>query len=661
MKKQSTKRVPCFKRWSRKSYGAFASLGREVRIGTLCISMSMIANQTFAVQADSTRTERIEAIQVTALRGSASARALTRPSVVVDPSTLQFSALSSIENALRLAPQFDIRQRGARGTQADISIRGGSPDQAMILLNGVNFSDARTGHQSHSLPLGLPMIEAIDFLPITQSVGALGGAIDYRTKQLDKNSLAAEIYGGQFGTYGVNLTGGVRNAKSSIALGASYDHSDGYITNTDYSRLNIYLRAQHADPVWGNFDFQAGYQMSDFGANGFYSLAYPNQWEATRTALASMVWNKRFSPRFTLNALASYRLNTDRFELFRPGTTTPPEWYKGGNYHLTDNVGASIWGEMAWGAVGTTSLGLDYTYNHIWSTVLGLPTDPRNIGGNTYNKAKDRNSFSLYATHKVRLGDFDAILSASLNNDDYGFTPLWGVSAGYTPVDGLRVGLSAASTMRLPTFTDLYYTTATHVGNSGLVPELAITYGFDVNFTRLAWSTTATVYYRQGSNIIDWVRPVGQDIWHSEQITKLNTLGFELMTSYRPQRGVLQSVVFNYSHIASQKQSSGKISKYALDYMRNKASLTASIRILPSLVLSATGSLYDRTGVYEVAAGQVENFRPYFILDSRLTWSLTKVRLWAECTNILDREYFDFAGLQLPGRWFMAGVGVKIF
>lgn len=663
MKTQNTKCVPCFKRWSRKGYAVFASLGREVKIGVLALTMATACLQTLAVEADTTRTERLEAVAVTALRGSAAVRSLSEPAVAVDPQSLIYSATASIEALLDLSPSIDVRSRGARGAQADISIRGASPDQAMILLNGVNFTDARTGHQSHSLPLPISSISAVDFIKNTQSIGAYSGALDYRTPTPQRSSLEAELSGGQFGTYSATLSGAVRGKRNSLYIASSYDHSDGYTHNTDLSRLNIYLRAQHADTHIGLLDFQAGFQMMDFGSNGFYSLAHPNQWEATKTALGSLVWSKNIARKLSLNALVSYRLNTDRYELYRPGSQGIPATYKGGNYHLTDNVGASVWASYDWGKAGQSSLGVDYTYNHIWSTVLGERTERHEIGGIGYTARKDRDAASYYLRHSIDLGAVDFGASVSVNaTSHYGVHPLWSVLVGYNFLNDFRAELSAIASMRLPSFTDLYYTTATHVGNSSLVPEHATSLNLSLGYSHGAWRASAAVYYRMGRDLIDWVRPIDEPIWHSQQITRMNTLGVELSGSYRPERGALAGVTLNYGHINSDKQApSGMISKYALDYMRHKAALAVDFRIVRNLILNITGSYYDRNGIYEIKAGEPSSYSPYFLLDSRLTWHIgSRVSLWAECSNILAQNYYDFAGITMPGRWFMGGVRVKI-
>ena len=157
MKKRSKSGVRCFTRWSRKGYGAFASLGKVVKIGVLSLSMSIITlnAKSASAQPDTVRLLRemeIEALQVTAERLNPT-RGVVTPTAVYSRDTLGIAPQQTIEGVLRLNPAIDVRERGGKGVQADISLRGGTYDQTMVLLNGIDFTDARTGHQSHSLPV----------------------------------------------------------------------------------------------------------------------------------------------------------------------------------------------------------------------------------------------------------------------------------------------------------------------------------------------------------------------------------------------------------------------------------------------------------------------------------------------------------------------------
>ncbi|ULT25524.1 TonB-dependent receptor plug domain-containing protein [Sphingobacterium sp. E70] len=58
----------------------------------------------------------------------------------------------SINELLTNIPGVDVRQRGPFGSQADVSIDGGSFEQTAILLNGVKITDPQTAHHNMNLP-----------------------------------------------------------------------------------------------------------------------------------------------------------------------------------------------------------------------------------------------------------------------------------------------------------------------------------------------------------------------------------------------------------------------------------------------------------------------------------------------------------------------------
>lgn len=368
MKKHSTaKPIPCFKRWSRTNYAVFASLHRQVTIGVLAVGMSILLLTTetaAAQQADTSgvsRVMRIEPVGVTGTRLSPS-RSIQSQTPVFDRGTEAAAPFQTLEDALRLSPSIDIRERSGKGVQADISIRGGSPDQTMMLLNGINFTDARTGHQTHSLPIDMDCVSGIELIEGIPGVGAYAGAVNVRTVPLYRNYLRLKAEGGQHGYGYTNLSGALTRDRLVLFAAGSLRRSDGYIHNTDFRNVNGYLRMTYDSPKAGFFDFQTGGQGRRFGSNGFYAAYNPDQFEQTATALGSLRWIKEWGL-FRICADASYRKNFDRYEWTR-GTPT--------NYHNTDNVGAELWGDLQWRG-GSTSLGGDYIYHHIFSSNLGEP------------------------------------------------------------------------------------------------------------------------------------------------------------------------------------------------------------------------------------------------------------------------------------------------
>ncbi len=662
--------VPCFKRWSRKSWSVFASMHRIVKIGVLSLLMSILTLpfQTLLAQVDSL--QRVDKDSIDAMttfkyklnealvttQRSNPTRGLIVPSEVYNRALMNKSAYQSIESVLKTNPSVDLRERGGKGIQADISLYGGTSDQTMLMLNGINFTDARTGHQTHSLPVDIEQVNSINLISGVAGIGAFSGALNIITTPQVPNYIEAIVSGGSYGYLYGNLSGAISKNGISSMVSASIKKSDGYIANTDFNNFNLFTRTIGELGKIGVLDFQAGYQKRFFGANAFYSLKYPNQAEYTQTYLASLKWSKKFMQMLNLKAFVSYRRNTDRFELFRDSENAP-SWYGGHNYHLTDNFGGGISGDCEWLA-GITSIGVDYSYNLIYSNVLGdemkksLPVGGEY--GKYYTKSADRNIINGWIQHGVQLGKFNLRGSFNVAGSTLGnkMIPsyMWSLATAYSILQGFDIEVSAAQSMRLPTFTDLYYTTATHIGNPNLLPETAITYrlGSTLNIPNLKnLKGSANVYYRQGKNIIDWVQKDGSDKWESSQMTRLNTFGLDISVSYGFEK-FLKDISLSYGYVSTDKNSQGYVSKYALDYMKNKLSSHILLDFTKNITLDCVVSWYDRNGDYD----------PYWLLDARLSWNRSILALFIDANNILNTKYYDFGGLVQPGIWIVAGLKI---
>ncbi|WP_418991977.1 TonB-dependent receptor plug domain-containing protein [Alistipes sp.] len=658
MKSIRTNRIPCFRRWCRKGWAAFASLHRCVMIGVLPFTMSilLLTTQGASAQASDTaavlRTLRIDEVGVSGTQTSPSQNALSH-TPLFDRKAQTAEPVQTLEAALRLAPQVDLRERGSKGTQADISIRGGSFDQTMILLNGIDFTDARTGHQSHSLPVDLDCISGVELLDGVPGVGAYAGAVNIRTAPLRPRYLRFEGAGGQHGYAYANLSGAVTTERLSVLAAASYRRSDGYMHNTDFTTYNAFVRASYETVRAGYFDFQAGYQDRAFGSNGFYAAYNPDQWERTSTALASLRWQGG-AGRFSFGASASYRKNFDRYD-----------WTRGEamNRHVTDNAGVRAWADCDWTG-GVTTLGGDYAFNHIFSTNLGEPL-PHPHG--RYTHATSRHTGNLWLRHVKRWGRLSVTASGGLSLTSYGSSVLWNLAGEYTPVDGLHLEAGVSQSMRLPTFTDLYYTSPAQINNLDLGPERAITGRLGAAYAKNRWNVSLLTYYRAGRDVIDWVlREDMEGKWHSEQSSRLNTYGLELTGGYSSGAGFLRRLTLSYAYVTTSRNEE-VIARSAMDFMRHKAALAVEFRFLRRMSLALTGSVSDRNGSYthypvsgDSSVSEVRDYAPYLLLDGRLAWEKGICRLYVDATNITDTSYCDLGGIRLPGAWVVAGVTLTI-
>ena len=151
------------------------------------------------------------------------------------------------------------------------------------------------------------------------------------------------------------------------------------------------------------------------------------------------------------------------------------------------------------------------------STTFTAPISARRSPSRTaYTHAKARSTGNLWLRHAKQWRRFDLAASAGISLTPYGTSALWSLSGGYTPAAGLHLGIEAFQSMRLPTFTDLYYTSPAQINNLDLTPESAVTYLFDTGYMKNSWRLSLQTYYRAGRDIIDWVwREDMGDKWHS--------------------------------------------------------------------------------------------------------------------------------------------------
>src|SRR5574344_700992 len=219
--------IPCFKRWSRKSYGIFASLHRYVTIGVLSVGMSIILLSTASHKCFATDTvsvvkiQTLDSVDVVGNKKSPTRSAMSQ--TVFYNKTIEAAApFQTLESVLRVPPSFDVRERGGKGIQTDISIRGGSFDQTMVMLNGINFTDARTGHQSHSLPVDIQSVCSVSLVRDVPGTGALCGAVNLAVRGIVPNYLRSELSAGQFGYHSGSVSGARTAGDGSVYAALSF-------------------------------------------------------------------------------------------------------------------------------------------------------------------------------------------------------------------------------------------------------------------------------------------------------------------------------------------------------------------------------------------------------------------------------------------------------
>lgn len=549
---------------------------------------------------------------------------------------------TTVADLLETLPGLDIRTRGANGAQADVSMRGGTFDQVMIMLNGVCVSDAQTGHYAMNIPIPLSAIERIEVLEGAAAsmagANAFCGAINIVTRRPEQDSYHVAMQMGMNLFAKAELTGGWRRNEWHVMASVDYAHNGGYhspaptdkeataLKNSDFNGANLYLNA-----TWRGLEMQVGAQYKDAGAGMFYGFGSQDQFDATRTAFGSARYAHSWG-KWSLDALAAYRANHDRYE-----------WHRGtvSNRHLTQNATAALRAHYA-SPVGKTTVGVETRNENIHSTNFG-----------------DHNRLNIhyFAQQTFHVQHLSASLTAGgVYNTMFAHHWTVGADLGYAFDCGVSLYANANRSLRMPTFTDLYYDAGNQLGNPNLTPEKAWTASFGAAY-RHAFDNAGTLalntelYHRWGRDIIDWIY-VKEDTkrpYHAQNQQRVNTLGIECSIQYRLNKW-LRNIQITYAFTNLDINLQETNSRY-LDYLRHKVVVQVEHGIYAGLGASWTLMYRDRVGQFNNADGTVVGFRPVILLDGKIYYDIPHWRFAASCTNITNRHYYDYGGVLQPGAW----------
>jgi len=653
-----------FKRWGRKSYSLFNAINKPVRIGVLLSVYTTIAEPELVfAQTDSLKAEMeysINEVEVSVQRAPVAFSQVARVVTVISREDIEAAPVQSIQELLEYVLSVDVRQRGSNGVQADISIRGGSSDQTLILINGINISDPQTGHHSLNLPVSLKNIQRIEILegPAARVFGpnAFSGVVNIITSTEGDTNVKVDASVGQYKLFDFNASGNLSTGNWNQFLALDYSSSDGYIENTDYKIWNGFYQSK-INTGSGSVDFQAGRTNKNFGANSFYTATYPNQYEETKTTFTSLKFEANGKLHFTPSVY--WRRHQDRFELFR---SEPASWYKGHNYHLTDVFGSNL---NAWfsSKFGKTAFGADLRSENIWSNVLGNPlTTPIEVPGEPdqyFTKSYSRTTISYFAEHSIILKKFyisGGIMANWISDLDFSWNFYPGVDASYSITDNYKVYGSASSSLRMPTFTDLFYSGPTNIGNPDLKPEQSTNYEGGLKINYKGFTGHSGFFYRIGTDLIDWVRVNDIDKWQAQNLTEINTTGIEVTGNFFPEiiwkrKIFITKFGVNYSYIELDKGENVVNSYYVLDNLKHKLDFDVNHKIWKSLNASWRVSYQDRNGMRT----STEEYEPFWQVNTRIMWKTPSTEFYAMATNLFDTKYYDLSTVEQPGSWIRLG------
>ncbi len=530
---------------------------------------------------------------------------------------------------LELDPVLDLQQRVPGGFQGDLSIRGATFGQTLVLLNGMRVDDVQTGHFNLDLPVPLEMISGIEVLKGSGSAlygsDAIGGVVNARTEPFEPGELRLLGGAGNFGFNEQHAIASFGQSRWQEELGFARDFSSGFMPDRDYRNLALSSLSTLKSRL-GATGLLFAYSDRPFGANDFYGTLAP-QWERTKTWFASA--HQDLGDKTEANF--AFRKHTDLYVYIRDN----PALYT--NHHTDESWQGNLRRHDKLPLHGVLSYGAEGLAESIVSTNLGIHSRARGSG------------YVFYDLRSVRRFS----LSAGIREEVYGVhevatSPMLSGAAWFSQRFKLRA--SASRAFRLPSYTDIYYSSPTTLGNTNLRPESATSYeaGADA-YLRTNLHLSFTGFERRDTDVVDYVQPAGSNIYQAQNLPPLHFMGVEASAVYEPRAN--QHIAVSFSALHGAYVSPENINtEYTFNYPVHDAVVEWRGMLGKHMIGRTRLGVLDRVGA-----------APYAIWDASAAWSAGRVRPFLQLTNITSTVYQDIPLVAEPKRGIVGGVELYLF
>jgi iron complex outermembrane receptor protein len=496
-------------------------------------------------------------------------------------------------------------------------------------LNGFRINDSQTAHHNLDLPVPLDAMNSIEILEGAGSTlhgeDALSGVVDFLTAAPDHASLSLRAGLGSFGENEESLLAGAVHRQLSGRVTASRNFSTGFTADRDYRNEDASAESWTGTRL-GISDLLCAASDRSFGASQFYGPY--DSWERTKGWFASA--RQELGSRTV--AAFGYRRHTDEFVLLR----SDPSVYK--NNHIDGSWQASLRHTLP---VATTSLllfGLEADGDSIHSNNLGLHARNRGAGYVDLDLRPARKHWNLSA------GVREEIFSG-------GARSVWApqLAASLRLRRGVKLRASGGYGFRIPTYTDLYYSDPTTIGDPNLKPESAWSGEGGADWApgrRLSISITG--FYSRQHDAIDYVRANSTQQWQAANLSGLHFAGIESTLTWVPARNQTVRIAWTGLH-GAQDALHGLQSEYVFNYPVENIHASWSATLGRAFTMSNSVEIAQRYGQ-----------TAYPVWNAALIHGSGKMRPYLRLANLANTGYQEISGVAMPGRSICAGIELRL-
>jgi iron complex outermembrane receptor protein len=549
------------------------------------------------------------------------------------------------------------------GSFSTLRIRGSAPDHTSINFGGININSLTLGHSNvSSVPTYLFDKVGVQFgsSSSVNGSGNIGGAIHLglRNNWVDGFKAETRVSNGSFGEqlYGTKLFLGNGNFES-VTRAYYYSKKNDFkfkstLRDFETGETGFTDTQQNADIENYGILQELNYK---FSTNNYFifNLWYENNWYLAQQNMGVNFLNPEKREEYLDNHLRVWTSYKNRSKALKYEINGG---YVFDNATNNNNNKETIQTQRL---IAEAFIEHDFISNASYKIGIKASRIKPKVHAYIQNlEYEDRIDF--YASYYHR---FFNKLTATLNLRQ-GFVTDFSVP--FTPSVGfnypvlsreksiLNVNGNVARSYRVPTFNDRFWVPG---GNPDLNPEKGMNYELGSTWSYcnadVSGNIKANAFFM---NIDDWiVWKNGGAFWYAENVQKVHSKGFELMTDWKYKvMGLISNLGFNYSYTNIRRvESVNKISAInrQLEYVPLHSANLYSVTTYKNFDLTFDESYTHKQYTDEENKNILD---AYFLLNMALTYNLkinenNKLRINGMINNLLNTSYQSSWGYAMPG------------
>ena len=594
--------------------------------------------------------EDIEEIMVTATRTETPVSQLPDSVSIVSRAQIDQQKATTIFEALRSVPGLNIQKSGSIGRQSEMTIRGSSTSQVLVMIDGVQVNSPTTGTFNFA-NLTTDNIERIEVVRGAQSTlygsDAMGGVINIVTKK--GKGKPKFVVRSEFGTlertYNESISTSGSLEKFHYTLDLARIDSDGRGADDDYDKTNISSRFGYEINEKIDIETNMRYNDSMVGIDDSAFKQDPNRSSQNEDFNMNAVFNQSlidwWSHRLKFSFADSDLLSIDKPS---PGTSETAS----SRFRLDTQIYTGNWQHTL-------------KYKDIDTFVAGFEFENQTADNGDFKEALINRGW--YFQNQLKLWDrffFNAGVRIDDNNT-FGkdVNPKFSIAYHLKETD-TKFKANYGKGFRGPTLNQLFFP---NFGVPTLDPEESESY--DLGFEQYLFEDKiffgVTYFNNRFSNLIQSV-DTGGFVFRAQNIGFVRTEGIEAEAVIKPFEGLTIRGTFTKTNTRDGAK------KEMRRQPRKQGSVNVNYSFLDKFNINVddtiVGNSRDGTnggGITPTGRPTIRTNTGVHKLDATLSYDYSEhLQLYTRAENVLDIQYDEILGFRSAGARFFFGIKLSM-